>query len=154
MNKLNAIVKEMLEKHTGGKDFFNNLDPALQDKEIVEELYYTLPHSTLIVVTGDFGVYFYEWLRKRRQTHVVVVLPGGIRDGRELRKEMVDASIVNGKEYVIVDDSYYSGRTASRIMNFMKSLGAVYLRTHVIYDGAFHRNPDVSSLYKYYHNNL
>jgi len=153
MSKLNEIVREMLEKHEGGKEFFNNLDPALQDKEIVGELWKKIP-GALIITTGSFGRFFSNWLTYHNIVSPVFVMDGGIRDGKPLTDLSPFKMEIFRRPFVIVDDSYYSGRTSRAIRKQLEELGATYNGTYVIYDGSFHNHDDVTSLYRYHNRDL
>lgn len=59
---------------------------------------------------------------------------------------------LNCKEYVFIDDSYYSGKTMKGIEKALQNINpnAKIIKTFVVYDGSKSKNNDVISLFRYY----
>lgn len=154
--KINEIVKEMLAKHEGGKQFFENLDLAVKDPDVIEALYDLIDHKmkgTMVtfVTTGKFGRFFANWIQTFGfDFDIVFVVNGGIREDEPLESLEFFKEGLDGETFVVVDDSYYSGRTSEIIRKHVESLGGEYGGTFVVYDGSKEKNKNVHSLYRYY----
>ena len=55
-----------------------------------------------------------------------------------------------GRDFVLLDDSFYSGQTRNLIREELERQGGRLVHTYVVYDGNRERDPDVSALYRYY----
>lgn len=154
--KVNEIVKNMLQLHEGGKEFFENLDFAVRDPDIVESLYNLIdknhdPYQVIYITTGKFGIFFRNWIECYGfDLDIVFTVNGGLREGNPIDSLEPFKEDIEGLEYVIVDDSYYSGRTVEAIKAHVDSLGGIHKGTYVIYDGSKEEKPNVYSLYRYY----
>jgi hypothetical protein len=56
----------------------------------------------------------------------------------------------SGKDFILLDDSFYSGRTRGLIRDELQQQGGRLLHTYAIYDGSRERDPEVTALYRYY----
>lgn len=157
MNKLNEVVHRMLQKHTGGKEFFDNLDKSLQDELIVVHLFNLIQKHmekdfVNLIVTGKFGRFFTNWLEFQGLLPFFCLysVNGGLRNGNPIESLEYFKEDIQGKHFIVVDDSFYSGRTVDTIVDHVKSLGGNYKGAYVIYDGSKDKRSDVHSLYRYY----
>jgi len=154
--KINEVVRQMLQLHTGGKEFFENLDIAVRDPDIIQSLYDKIDKFIdyklhIYVVTGKFGVFFKNWIEcYGADNDYVYGVNGGLRNGEPIDSLEPFKEDFNGQDVIIIDDSFYSGRTVDTIIEHVKSLGANYKATFVIYDGSKEKRPDIHSLYRYY----
>lgn len=154
--KVNEVVKQMLQLHEGGKEFFENLDFAVRDPDIVQSLYDKIEEFTgviqhIYVVSGKFGVFFKNWIECYGcDIDIVYAVNGGLRDGDPIDSLEPFKEDLNGLEFIFIDDSFYSGRTADTVIEHVKSFGGRYKGTFVIYDGSKEQRPDVYSLYRYH----
>lgn len=152
MSLVNDIVKQMLETHTGGEKFFDNLDASLQNSEVMEVFYKTLidkywrPDVELIV-SGKFGMFFANYFEHLRP----IVVRGGLRKNPTLNEELEYLrGRIEGIDCVFIDDSFFLGRTRLAIKNEVERLGGRLIDTVVIYDGGKYKLDSVKSLYRYY----
>jgi len=149
MKKLEKLVIEILKKHPGGEEFFTQLDESLRnDYEIMENFINLIPEGNL-VVSGKFGIVFcnvYNQIKRKKKE--ILLMNGGLRGGAEVE----DISYLNlaGKNFIFVDDSFYSGKTRNKINKELKKNGAKIIQTFVIYDGSKNKDSNVTSLYRYH----
>ena len=146
---LDSIVDKCLRHHEGGEAFFDNLDKDVRDKRIVN-LLLELGVSSYgdIVVSGRFGAYFYA--RYAPLFRNVIVVPGKLRDASTRFSLRPLHEHVRGRDFVFVDDSFYSGTTRDRIRREVRRLGGDVVQSFVVYDGSRIRDPSVLSLFRYY----
>ena len=57
---------------------------------------------------------------------------------------------INNRDFIFVDDSFYSGTTVFSIDVFLKSLGSNIIKTYVVYDGNDTKSSNRIALYNYY----
>lgn len=154
---INEIVNQMLQQHTGGKVFFEKVDEAIRNEDVVQLLYNKIIKSkndySIIITTGKFGIFFSNWINCFGNIfEIVYVVNGGIREGKPVDSLECFKDDIKGQKFIIVDDSFYSGRTVDAIKEHVTSLGATYKGTFVVYDGSKEKRDDVKSLYRYYEN--
>ena len=127
----------MLEEHKGGEKFFDNLDKNVQQELIIEKLLLSIPiEDEIIIVSGKFGNY-------------LILVSGGLRVGNKIDLSYIKNYIEN-KNFIFIDDSFYSGRTRDVIKNELIKYKSNLIKTYVIYDGGKIRDSNVCSLYRYY----
>jgi hypothetical protein len=147
MMSLDEIVKEMLETHVGGEKFFDNLDANIQRTTIIEKLFWKIPYNANIIASGNFGMVFNNVVACKR----CLLVPGSLRKGRLLDLSYLGNYIEN-MSFTFIDDSFYSGKTRDVIKAEVERLGGKLIHTYAIYDGSKEKDPNVSSLYRYYDN--
>lgn len=154
--KLNEIVLKILKLHEGGRNFFDNLDAAVKDPDIVSSLYHMIHKTTGVryciqISTGGFGRFYSNWIRSNgSDLDDVYLVNGGLREGNPIDSLEPFKSDINGQDFIIIDDSFYSGKTVDKIIEHVKSLGGNYVGTFVVYDGSHNKREDINSLYRYY----
>ena len=57
---------------------------------------------------------------------------------------------IENKEYVFVDDSFFSGKTMSTIEEYLEDHNSSIKLSKIAYDGSVKKNPKIRSLYRYY----
>ena len=159
MKLVNEIVKEMLEKHTGGEKFFDNLDKSLQNTDIVEHFVasivsgYEAGGFDKVIVSGKFGIFLNNYLRYSDQAGLpfdCIMVRGGLRhDYMDGELEYLRDAI-NNKRFVFVDDSFYSGHTRDAIKREVERCAGQIVSSYVVYDGSKDKDDTVYSLYRYY----
>jgi hypothetical protein len=155
-NRVNEIVKEMLQKHVGGKEFFENLDLSVRNYDVVQSLYDLIEkvngtNLVYFIVTGRFGIFFSNWIRYYgTESDILYIVNGGLREGEEIISLELFKNDLNRQGFIIIDDSYYSGKTNNIIKQHVESLGGRYEGTFVVYDGSPEKSENVHSLYRYY----
>lgn len=162
MKKIDDLVAALIHEHEGGERFFDNLDKAVQKSEFMDALFYNLFHEDIetgdieeepvLVVSGKFGQYFVNWLKHeaREDLYDIFVVEGGLRETESTDSLEPYESLIQGRNVVFLDDSYYSGTTENAIMEAVENLGGEFLATYVIYDGSRNNSGKVKSLFRYY----
>lgn len=160
MININEIVKDMLEQHIGGEVFFDNLDKNMRDIDIANMFYDKIAFSSFefdrIVLSGKFGIFFYNYIAQYNQEFLVKYSPLLIRGG--LRHDTMNGELeylshsIYGKKFLFIDDSFYSGHTRDAINEEIKRCCGEIVGTYVIYDGSKEKDKTVKSLYRYYDN--
>lgn len=151
---MQVIVDRCLEKHGGGENYFDELDGMIKDnsqlmasfiKYIVQK-----EHCSNIIVSGEIGQKF----RKLQKIKLIppainiICVNGGLRKGQEINNSTLQN--FEDHEYVFVDDSFYSGKTATKISDAVLGNGGKIIKTYVFYDGCPIKHNDIESLYRYY----
>ena len=153
MDKLNALVKELLDQHKGGEQFFDALDYSIRGDHAIMESFKDLiewncSRHTVLVVSGNFGRFFvnnfFSFIKELCID--IIVTDGGLRKGNPTNTFLLnEPSSCN--DYIFVDDSYYSGSTAKAIE---EELGLRFYKIIVVYDGSQEFEDRVYSLFRYY----
>lgn len=103
------------------------------------------------IVTGSFGrvlaSVYNDWLHKTFGQ--VIIVNGGIRSGNPVELPVFDVPFM---KYTLLDDSYYSGKTAHKIEKELKTVNptTVIDRAFVIYDGSKELVDGIYAMYRYY----
>ena len=152
--KLHSIVNNLLSKYEGGKPFFDALDNAIKDVYNEDMILALLKGNSneWIAASGGFGDKVYSlWKKGKFKCKGMVVFNG---------KMMTDKIGVNNwyptdfdlsnKDYVYVDDSYFSGGTARKINGFLSEHNSKIKHVSVIYDGSKEKSKLVKSFFRYY----
>jgi hypothetical protein len=169
--QLNTIVKEMIVRHIGGRDFFNALDSAVRNQMFAERLYQLAirddaerylnednydTHFT--IASGKFGLILHNWLRGRYFNECdyddeparVLLVPGGLRHGNEEIDLAPFATQIRDEKFIFLDDSMFSGTTRNAIAEAIACYGGELAHSYVVYDGSKKKDSKVTSLYRYY----
>lgn len=150
---LDEIVEEMLKEHTGGVTFFDHLDEAIRDNSsIIDSLLDLVGDVTdkNIAVSGKFGQFFKKYAKiSELKFESLVIFPGGLREGKTV-EGLWEITDVHNKEYIFIDDSFYSGKTRDVINDALKLVNSKIVTTYVVYDGSHEHQNSVHSLYRYY----
>jgi adenine/guanine phosphoribosyltransferase-like PRPP-binding protein len=157
MNKLTNIVRECLDQHQGGEEFFDALDIAIQDKQIIKQLELLVVDDLTkkgydikdigIIVSGKFGEFYAENIGLDPSS--LYVTSGSLRNYFQDHHLNMDSSNIP-KKWIFIDDSIYSGNTKEVIRKALKDLDCILLHTFVIYDGSINKSLLISSLYRFY----
>ena len=168
MNFLDKKVEEILKNHPSGEDFFNHLDDMIRrHKSIIDAVWDKLvqwcydEHLWVnrgiptfgwngLILTGAFGRAVYNYIpgEIRRTFEQVILVNGGLR--QENTKAQILVNQIDVDDFILFDDSFYSGTTRDKIEEALKEIrqGCKIIQTVCIYDGS--KDPNVTSLYKYY----
>lgn len=151
MNKLDGIVKQMIETHEGGEKFFDNLDEEIRrDIDIIDNIIDMIPQfkNQDIIVSGSFGRVFLDYIKLiHLYPNSIVWVNGGLRKDKNIE---MDLSWCKDKDYIFIDDSYYSGKTRRKIEDELSKYNSSIITTYVAYDGSCYKHDNVYSLYRYY----
>ena len=152
---LNDLVDKLIAEHIGGHAFFDNLDAAVRNVHYFKELWklHTMGdyygYHPGIVLTGTFGKLFANWLAAQGIHRQIFVVDGGVRHQEAIDDLLPFLESVRG-DYVLFDDSMYSGKTRDLIKQHIEQLGGKLTTTYVVYDGSKDKDKAVHSLYRYY----
>lgn len=170
MNFLDKKIEEIIAKHPGGEDFFNHVDEMIRNhKSLIDTAYDKLIQYCYdthlwqvrgfptfayngIVLTGAFGQAVTNYMHKELTNTFgqVLLVNGGLR--QEGTKAQILTNSIDIDEFILFDDSFYSGTTRDKIEEALKEIrqGCKIIHTVCIYDGS--KDNNVTSLYKYYKN--
>lgn len=150
-NKMFKTVNELLEKYVGGQIFFTELDKAVKFNEailksLISKVVENFPYAQ-IIASGEIGMSMHNM-----GITIDLLVPGGLRfDPTKINLEPFSYRI-KGKDFVFVDDSYFSGKTAMVVKEEIERLGGHFVCSYVAYDGSKIKDGLVHSLYRYYDN--
>lgn len=157
---MHPIVSECLDKYKGGESYFNELDSLIKNDEVLMVLFlaYAVQDSGIhnVILSGEIGAKYTRLQLHRKIPEYINIgyVNGGLRKGDSIRNTYFG----NGNcipdyfsnKVIFIDDSYYSGKTANKVRNFIESLGGEVIKNYVFYDGSKEKHDDVVSLYRYY----
>lgn len=164
MENLNIKIINLLKEHKeGGEKFFDALDLMIRSDcsicniliNVIENYFcLNLLKARGVILSGKFGQAFYNNFKPflTKQFKEVLITNGGIREGKE---PYLGLTSLNCKEYVFIDDSYYSGKTMKGIEKALQNINpnAKIIKTFVVYDGSKSKNNNIISLFRYYSQN-
>jgi len=140
-------VNDCLEKYIGGEIFFDELDKAVKfDSNRLTELLALAKKeypNVKYIASGEIALCMHNF-----KIPVDIIVQGSLRKNTEPLD--LSAFVTAGENYVFIDDSYFSGKTAFVIKEALAKCGCHMLGTVVIYDGCFTKKDDVKSIYRYY----
>ena len=148
-NQMFETVNELLEKYIGGQIFFTELDKSVKfNKEILTELVakvqkdFPLAHT---IASGEIGLAMHNL-----GVEIDLLVAGGLRfDPSKCNLEPFK-EFIEDNEFIFIDDSYFSGKTATVVKEEIERLGGTWLGCYVAYDGSKSKDENVFSLYRYY----
>ena len=168
IKRIDNIVKDISKTTPGGNIFFDKLDSEIKKPKnidiivkLFEKIYGDFGINYNLVVSGGFGDLI-MFLLKRGDIKCegsILQVSGGLTshftdmDKIKKVKEVIiqkKRGDINNKDFIFVDDSFYSGTTGFSINQFLKRLGSKILKTYVVYDGNDTKSPDRIALYNYY----
>jgi len=153
-DKLKNIISNLLIKHEGGRKFFDALDDSI--KSIVnEDITIALlkgNSNEWIASSGEFGDRIYDlWKNKKIKCKGVVVFNGKMATHEiGVHEWYPDNFDISNKQFVYVDDSYFSGNTVKKINDFLLKMNSSIKVVSVIYDGSKIKSKMVKSFFRYY----
>jgi len=152
--KMVPIVNQCLKMHGGGESYFDELDGMIKNdfELMVAYLKYTVEKENIknVVVSGEIGLILSKLIGKKiiPMDINLICIRGGLRKGRE--PVGVNIPFCESFKAIFFDDSYYSGKTARVVGEYIQKYGGEIIRNYVFYDGCNDRHEDVVSLYRYY----
>ena len=150
-NEMFTIVNDLLEQYIGGQIFFTELDKAVKfNIEILTELHSTAtrqlqPFKPLTIASGEIGLAMHNL-----GVPIDILVPGGLRFDPSKINLAPFADKIRGRQVLFLDDSYFSGKTATVIKEEVERVGGKWLGTYVAYDGSKYQDENVWALYRYY----
>ncbi len=163
---LDQIVQELLDRYVGGVPFFDHLDAAWRSQRGWPVVQHLLARSgvqpcpdgpkpfgktfpgAIPVSTGRFGMFLHNAFGLG-----LTLVTGGLRTTAPMDDLWyVREKLERGQrpDFILLDDSFYSGQTRNLIREELERQGGRLVHTYVVYDGSRERDPNVSALYRYY----
>jgi len=153
---IEKYVYECVKKHIGGEKFFDALDDFIRNDRAVFGVLKTLADNISdkrvnIIVSGKFGVAWNEY-------HSSFIVNGNLIPDDNYVDPMFDKPFKEWDNaipgvWVFVDDSYFLGRTAKKVQDFVERNGGEFVGVVVAYDGSKEKKRwDLKCLYRYYDN--
>lgn len=151
---MDNVVKDILRKYQGGEEFFACVDRTVRQKPFIDAMYDVFKddlNRNGIIVTGKFGKFFSLYYRNARlTTNPIITVPGGLRRGRGINLSHYGSKIFKQRNFIFIDDSFYSGTTRNVILKELLRYGGTITKTYVVYDGSKEKDGSVLSIYRYY----
>ena len=150
--KMIPIVNQCLKIHGGGESYFDELDGLIKNdiELMVTYLKYAVEKEKIenIVVSGEIGLILSKLISKKIIPMDVnlICMNGGLRKG----KVGTNIPCYQSFKAIFFDDSYYSGKTAMAVRDYIHKCGGTIVKNYVFYDGCLKKHDDVDSLYRYY----
>ena len=151
--KMIPIVQQCLEKHGGGESYFDELDGLVKNdiELMITYLKYAVEKEKVIhvVMSGEIGLILSKLINKRiiPIDINIICLNGGLRKGEE---PVGTIPCYQSFKAIFFDDSYYSGKTAMAVHDYIHKCGGTIVKNYVFYDGCLKKHDDVDSLSRYY----
>ncbi len=151
--KMIPIVNQCLKIHGGGESYFDELDGLIKNdiELMVTYLKYAVEKEKIenVVVSGEIGLILSKLISKKIIPMDVnlICLNGGLRKGEE---PVGTIPRYQSFKAIFFDDSYYSGKTAMAVHDYIHKCGGTIVKNYVFYDGCLKKHDDVDSLYRYY----
>lgn len=146
-------VEKLLLEYGGGTPYFDKLDECIKhDVELLRMLSVISrncnnSYNTRYISTGEIGLCLNNY-----GIQIDILVSGGLRKDCAKLNLAPFAKCIKGKEFVLIDDSYYKGRTSDKITQEIEKYGGEVVKIVVAYDGSKIENEKVISLYRYYDN--
>lgn len=154
------IVQNVSEKYPGGESYFTELDSMIKANTPLLLSYCQWVYQQTrnpLVLSGEIGELMLN-LRKCGfiQGPAMIIVNGGLRSGsgvEYMKFWPTDFSCPPRTKFTMIDDSYYSGKTAQKVDEALRELGYELENIYVFYDGSVNKPENVNSLYRYYGGN-
>lgn len=151
--RISSLVANLEKKYIGGRLFFNALDNEIKNtfnQDIILQLVSGC-NNDWVVCSGEFGnIVFDLWKSGKFKSKGVLVFNGKMTTKKiGINWYYPDINLEN-KEFIYVDDSYFSGSTYKKIENFLTKYNSKIKSIYVIYDGSKEKNKNVKSFFRYY----
>lgn len=166
--KIKGLVDNILKNKKGGNTFFDDLDSEMKKSnnlDLIESLfnriYEKYSQNFNLVVSGGFGDFIIYLIRKDiiKCKGSILQLTGSLTSHfNKLNTLNTNKSAVivyqkgeiSNKEFIFVDDSYYSGTTGKVIDVFLSDYNSSIINTFIMYDGNDKKSDSRNSLFNYY----
>jgi hypothetical protein len=170
-SKMKSIVDDLLNKEMGGRNYFDKIDNSIKlpkNLDMIQDVFDYIRKNNKnfnLILTGGFGDWILSMIKKGKISvpNNLVLVNGNIRGrNNKLNKLTTGDSVdiiykkneIDNQEFVLFDDSYYSGSTKNAIDKFLKKYNSYIKQTYVLYDGNDDLDKTRKSLYRYYNYNI
>ena len=168
IKRIDTIVKDISKTTPGGNLFFDKLDSEIKKPKnidiivkLFEKIYGDFGLNYNLVVSGGFGDLIMFLLKRGdiKCEGTILQVSGGLTSHftdmdkiKKVKEVIIQKQIgdINNKDFIFVDDSFYSGTTGYSIDHFLKRIGSKILKTYVVYDGNDTKSSNRFALYNYY----
>jgi hypothetical protein len=152
--RLDNIVKDLRIKYRGGISFFDALDDRIKDitnQDIILALVRGCSNEW-VATSGEFGDTLYRlWKESKFKCKGLVVFNGKMLTHQTDVKSFYPNDFdLNNKQFIYIDDSYFSGSTAKKINEYLNKTQSSIKSISVIYDGSKEKSKMVNSFFRYY----
>lgn len=150
--KVKGIVDELSLKYRKGTAFFDTLDDIIKNDINIILALLSGCQDKWVATSGDFGDILYNlYLEHKFVCKGLIVFNGkmltnnlGVESWKPNNFDLKD------KEFVYIDDSYFSGGTVKKIDDFLHSHNSSIVQVNVVYDGSEEKKENVNSFYRYW----
>jgi hypothetical protein len=151
---MKSIVDELTIKYRKGRPFFNALDDIIKNKDnrdIILELVKNCENEW-IASSGEFGKIIYDLYSDGifKCKGVVVFNGKMLTNNISVESWIPEEFDLNNKDFIYVDDSYFSGGTVKKIEGFLLNYNSKIKLVNVMYDGSEEKSTLVNSFYRYW----
>lgn len=168
IKRIDTIVKDISKTTPGGNIFFDKLDSEIKKTKnidiiinLFEKIYSDFGLNYNLVISGGFGDLIMSLLKRGdiKCKGSILQVSGGLTSHfndmdkiKKVKEVIIQKQIgdINNRDFIFVDDSFYSGTTGFSIDVFLKSLGSNIIKTYVVYDGNDTKSSNRIALYNYY----
>lgn len=145
-----TIVGKFIDTYCGGEPFFNALDDHIKhSEEVLDDVFELMTNAVdgystcIVIMSGEIGLVAFNY-----GYAVDLIVNGGLREGKPITD--LSKHLSEGRRVVIIDDSYYSGKTVNAITAEVERCGSKVVAVVVAYDGSPNKVENLHSLYAYY----
>lgn len=168
--KMKYIVDDLLKKEKGGREYFNKIDNSIKlpaNLDIIKDTFDYIRKNNEnfnLILTGGFGDWILSLIKKGvlEVPNNLVLVNGSLRGKNNKLNKITQGynvdivykkNSIDNQEFILFDDSYYSGSTKNAIDNFLKKHNSHIKQTYALYDGNDTLSDQRKSLYRYYNYN-
>lgn len=156
-NIMKEYVADCSKIYMGGEKYFNEIDAKIKEnKDLLLSYIRTAVEETgctNVILSGGMFDAVRNIGSHNKVDWTLYKVSGGLRNYKYIFKCPAEfAFMYQDKEFIFVDDSFYSGKTLNQVKTFIESARGKVVATYVFYDGSKEKRKDVHSLYRYYDN--
>jgi hypothetical protein len=165
-SKMKSIVDNALISKIGGNEYFNSIDSSIklpQNIDMIQTIFDNMKntYNFNLILTGGFGEWILYMIKKGKikVPNNLILVNGSLRNKNNKLNKLTtgkDVDIIykkhdlDNQNFLLFDDSYYSGSTKNSIDKYLKKYNSKIIKTYVLYDGNNKIDKNRLSLYRYY----
>ncbi len=151
---MRSIVDELTIKYRKGRPFFDALDDIIKNdsnRDIILELVKNCENEW-VASSGEFGKIIYDlYLDGIFKCKGVVIFNGKMLTNKIDVESWIPSDFdMDNKQFIYVDDSYFSGSTVKKIERFLDKHNSSIKLVNVMYDGSEEKLDFINSFYRYW----